>query len=181
MFCCHLSKPNLLVVIIAMHYYDMHFSEKENLWIKLAQVSKQIQLAQHKCYEFAIEVMPATRNYGQHTPNWSSLLDILFHPLDTTRNWMNSKELEWQNATQTIKLQGVLTNAQIHWTWTRKDEKVIAGAFSYSLKPLPAMAYKQTLQTWSLGGGGELTAAGGFVSVGLSAPQFLLLHFARNG
>lgn len=60
---------------------------------------------------------------------------------------MNSKELEWQNATQTIKLQGVLTNAQIHWTWTRKDEKVIAGAFSYSLKPLPAMAYKQTLQT----------------------------------
>jgi hypothetical protein len=47
---------------------DMHFSEKEILWIKLAQISKQIQLAQHKCCEFAIKVMPATRNYGQHTP-----------------------------------------------------------------------------------------------------------------
>lgn len=73
MFCCHLSKSNLLVVIIALITMnsldmDMHFSEKEILWIKLAQISKQIQLAQHKCCEFAIKVMPATRNYGQHTP-----------------------------------------------------------------------------------------------------------------
>lgn len=57
--------------------------------------------------------MPATRNYGQHTPNWSSLLNILFQTLDTTRNWRNSRELEWKNATQAIKLQEVLTNAQI--------------------------------------------------------------------
>lgn len=191
MFCCHLSKSNLLVVIIALITMnsldmDMHFSEKEILWIKLAQISKQIQLAQHKCCEFAIKVMPATRNYGQHTPKWYSLLNILFQPLDTTRNWMNSRELEWKNATQAIKLQEVLTNAQIgiHCTldlnqirWRSNSRSFFILTETFTCNGIQT----QTLQTWSLGGGGELTAAGGFVSVGLSAPQFLLLHFARNG
>lgn len=169
-----------------MNSLEMHFSEKEILWIRLAHVSKQIQLARHKRCKFAIEGMPATRNYGQHTSNWSSLLNILFQPLDTTRNWMNSRELEWQNATQAIKLQGVLTNAHmwIHCTldsdqkrWKSNSRRFFILTETFTCNGIQI----QTLQTCSLAGGGELTAAGGFESVGLSAPQFLLLHFARNG